>query len=68
MKAQTLFDLLPTELEISLITEQVIMSFIKTHQNIETSKIGSKERVVSPLLHLVLTQESQCGQNGIFFG
>ena len=57
MKAQTLFDLQPTELEISSMTEQVIMSFIKTHQNIETSKTGSKERVVLPLLHLVLTQE-----------
>ena len=46
MKAQTLFDLLPTELEISLMTEQGIMSLIKTHQNIETSKTRSKERVV----------------------
>ena len=32
---QTFLDLLLTELKISLITEQVIMSFIKTHQIFE---------------------------------
>ena len=35
MKEKTFLDLLPTELRISLITEQVTMSFIKTHQNFE---------------------------------
>ena len=67
MKAQTLCDLLPTELEISLMTEPVIMYLVKTHQNFETTKTGSKGRIVLPLFHLLITQGSQCRPSGNFF-